>query len=472
MKNLLWKKSACEVVDSLEKKDIKPSEVLVSLYQRCNEVNKKLNALPTIFFDQAIEKSLKDEKKSHLIKGNFFGLPIPIKDSYPVKNIRTTYGSLAFENFIPNWSDLIVHKIESSGGIIYAKSNTPEFEAGANTFNEVFGKTVNPWSVKLSAGGSSGGAAAAVASGMAFIAQGSDFACSVRYPASFCGIVGIRPTPGLIPQGPNKMPYQSLSVIGPLARNIEDLGLALDGMFGYSKYDPMTNPFSSGGYRKAAKIQIKPKTIAFSEDLDITPVSKQVRETFLKAINIIANNGVNAVKTHPDFKSSQDAFYTLRAFQFSTMWGDVLKKHSKKLKPEVAWNIKKGFDLKSDELASAENSRLEVRNNLLKFLDKYDFLITPSAPVVANPVEERFVREIDGHKLENYIDWLALGYAISITGCPAISIPCGFSEDGLPIGLQIIGKPYSEKSLLSFSSLLENIFNISIQKPIDPIEKS
>ena len=472
MKNLLWEKTACEVVDSLEKKEIKPSEVLFSLHERCDEVNKKINALPTIFFDLALEKSLEIEKQSNLIKGNFYGLPIPIKDTYPVKNIRTTYGSLAFKDFIPDWSDLIVVKIEASGGIIYAKSNTPEFEAGANTFNEVFGKTYNPWNMKLSAAGSSGGAAAAVASGMAFIAQGSDFACSVRYPASFCGIVGIRPTPGLIPQGPNKMPYQALSVIGPLARNVEDLGLALDGMFGYDKHDPMTNPFSSGGYRKAANLKNKPKIVAFSEDLEITPVSKQVREIFLKAVNVINNYGVKVVNEQPNLKPSHDAFRTLRAFQFSTMWGAVLNEHYEKLKPEVVWNIKKGFEIKSEDLTRAEYSRLKVRNNLLKFLEKYDFLITPTAPVIPNSVEDRFVNKIDDQKLETYLDWLTLGYAISVTGCPAISIPCGFSEGGLPVGMQIISKPYSEKNLLSFASWLEKIFNSQLQKPIDPIEKS
>ena len=161
-------------------------------------------------------------------KNPLFGLPIPIKDSYMVSGVRTTFGSLVFQNFVPEYSDLVTRTLEKSGAVIYAKSNTPEFEAGASTFNEVFGITRNPWNTKRSTAGSSGGAAASVASGMAFIAQGSDFACSIRYPAAFCGVVGLRPTPGLVPQGPNRLPYQNLSVIGPLARNIEDIGLAMD----------------------------------------------------------------------------------------------------------------------------------------------------------------------------------------------------------------------------------------------------
>ena len=182
---MLWEKNACEIVDKLQKKEIKPSEVLISLKSRCDKINPNINALPTIVIDEIIEKVINIEKRSAALKGNLFGLPIPIKDSYPVKNVKTTYGSLAYKNYFPERSDFVVQRIEESGGIIYAKSNTPEFEAGASTFNEVFGKTYNPWNQSLSVAGSSGGAAAAVASGMAFIAQGSDFACSLRFPASF-----------------------------------------------------------------------------------------------------------------------------------------------------------------------------------------------------------------------------------------------------------------------------------------------
>ena len=209
MNDELWKNSACTVVDALLAKTIKPTDLINSLELRCASVNKTINALPTLCFDRAYDSALKMEAKVETVIGHdsgypFYGLPIPIKDSYKVAGVRTTFGSLAFENYIPDCSDIIVQKIEKAGGIIYAKSNTPEFEAGASTFNEIFGFTKNPWNTLYSAGGSSGGAAASVASGMAFITQGSDFACSLRYPAAFCGVVGLRPTPGLIPQWPGK----------------------------------------------------------------------------------------------------------------------------------------------------------------------------------------------------------------------------------------------------------------------------
>ena len=472
MKNQLWENSACEIVDALRGKEIKPSEVLDSIKSRCDEVNNIINAIPTLCFGNAYKNCLKAEKNLMPFNPPFYGLPIPIKDSYNVKGVKTTYGSLAFKDFIPNNSDLLVIQIESSGGVIYGKTNTPEFEAGASTFNEVFGRTLNPWNLNLSVAGSSGGAAASVASGMAFISQGSDFACSLRYPASFCGIVGLRTTPGLIPQGPGKLPYQTLSVIGPLGRNVEDVSLALDGMCGYNSLDPLTSPMPKINYRLRSKEINKPHLIAYSSNLKITKVSKKVEKITSRAINSLNSHGIRVEKSEPDLSYCHESFHKLRAFQFSSIWGDVLKKYRDVLKPEVVWNIEEGFKLQNYDLSKAEKLRSIVRENLLKFLDKYEFLITPTAPVPPNPVEERFVKNIDGMEMESYLDWLALGYAVSVTGCPAISIPCGFTNDNIPIGIQIIGKPYSEASLLSFAKFLENIFNVNLQKPLNPNEKS
>jgi len=230
----LWMWTACDVVDALERKEINHLEVLESVEERYLAVNSVLNALPTPCFERAKDLISNDNENAISQRKPLLGLPVPIKDSYPVSGVRTSFGSLAFKDFIPDYSDFVALTLEKSGGVIYAKSNTPEFEAGASTFNEVFGITRNPWNTQKSTAGSSGGAAASVATGMAFIAQGSDFACSIRYPAAFCGIVGLRPTPGLVPQGPNRLPYQNLSVIGPLARNVGDIGLAMDAMVSFT----------------------------------------------------------------------------------------------------------------------------------------------------------------------------------------------------------------------------------------------
>ena len=228
----ILKMSACSLVDALENREVLQSEILKDIQMRHEQIDHVLNALPTTCFKRAFREATKIENMNRQQFNDtcepLFGLPIPIKDTYRVSGVRTTYGSKAYENYIPDFSDITVSIIEQAGGIIFAKSNTPEFEAGASTFNGVFGFTRNPLNLMRSVGGSSGGAAAAVSAGLAHLAQGSDFACSIRFPASFCGLVGLRPTPGIVPQGPSKMPFQSLSVTGPIARSVADVGLALD----------------------------------------------------------------------------------------------------------------------------------------------------------------------------------------------------------------------------------------------------
>ena len=460
----LWKNSACTIVDGLYSKKIKPTDVLNSLESRCALINENINALPTLCFDRAYDAALKIEAKSETPISNyanypFYGLPIPIKDSYKVAGVRTTFGSLAFEHFIPDCSDLIVQTVENSGGIIFAKSNTPEFEAGASTFNDVFGFTRNPWNISHSAGGSSGGAAASVASGMAFIAQGSDFACSLRYPASFCGVVGLRPTPGLIPQGPGKLSYQALSVLGPIARTVQDIGLAMDGFCSFDPRDPLSSPlkYQKNIFRKASESPIAPMSFAYSSDLGLAVVSKEIKEIVNKAVTKLSKNNLFMEDEHPKLDECHEAFNILRAFQFATIWGDVMIENKDKLKPEVIWNIEKGFKLDADILSKAEIMRSRMRLKMMDFLDKHNFLITPTAPVTPPKVEERFVKSIEGKKMKTYIDWLALGYSVSMTGCPSISIPCGISKMGLPVGLQIIGRPYDELNLLKFAAWAEQI---------------
>jgi len=481
MDDALWQNSACEIVDNLSRGEIKPTEVLNAVQARCEAINSGVNALPTLCFDRAQEAAHRIEKA---IQGGldykecfpFFGLPVPIKDSYAVAGVRTTYGSLAFENHIPDWSDLVVESIERAGGVVYAKSNTPEFEAGASTFNEVFGFTRNPWDLSRSAGGSSGGAAAAVATGMAFIAQGSDFACSLRYPASFCGVVGLRPTPGLIPQGPGSLSFQALSVLGPLARTVADIGLAMDGFCGFDPRDPLTRPQLNelNAFRNAAQSPNAPGSFAFSPDLGEAVVTKEVKDIVSVAVEKLVAQGDVMHLAHPEMRECHEAFNSLRAFQFAAIWGDAMRSNRDKLKPEVVWNIEKGLQLDADTLARAEHMRSSLRIRMIDFLGKHRFLITPTTPVTPPMVEERYVKSIEGVEMKTYIDWLALGYAITITGCPAISIPCGFSQDGLPVGLQIVARPHDEHALLSFAAWAEQVLgsNANWPRPMPKTEKS
>ena len=459
----LWQLTACKAGDLLARGEVTPTEMLASVAERVADVNPAVNALPTLCLARAQEAARRVEALAPEERGLLHGLPVPIKDSYEVAGVRTTYGSLAYADHVPDRSDYFVETMEQRGAIVFAKSNTPEFEAGANTFNEVFGRTLNPWDTTRSAAGSSGGAAVAVATGMAHVAQGSDFACSLRYPAAFCNVVGLRPSPGLIPQGPSRLPHQVLSVIGPLARNVADVGFALDGMTAFDPRDPLTRPVGPASFRKAAQRPQRPARAAYSADLGFAVVSKTVAEQARAAVNRLSAAGLDIAEPPIDLRESESSFRILRASQFASLRRDAFLAHGNNLKPEVAWNIEEGLKLSVLQLAEAEAQRARLRGDVLDILDRHGFIIAPTAPVTPFPVEERYVTSIDGVEQATYLDWLALGYAITVSGCPSISIPCGPG-----IGLQIVGKPYGEASLLSFAAWVEEILGSRLERPILP----
>lgn len=469
MSSRLFEQPATAVVDLLRVRAISPREVLDDVARRVEAVNPAVNALVTFCYDRARHRAAALEAKPRTERGLLSGLPVPIKDAYAVEGVRTTLGSPVFADWVPDHSDYLVEAIEAAGGIVYAKSNTPEFQAGANTFNEVFGRTLNPFDTRLSAAGSSGGAAVAVATGMAPVAQGSDNACSLRYPASFCGIVGLRPSPGIVPKGPSPLPHQVLSVIGPLARSVADAGLGLDAMARFDPRDPRSRPRSAGSYRAAAEAPAMPARAAFSMDLGgAARISAEVRTVVEAALAKLVAAGLDVAGAAPDVSRARDAFLPIRAFQFAALFRDVLAGHRDQLKPEVVWNIEEGLKLTAADLAAAEAARAETRAAMVGFIARHGILITPTAPVPPYPVEKRYVDEIDGERLATYLDWLVLGFSITVTGCPAISIPCGFTADGLPVGLQLVGAPYGEEALLSAAAWCEAVLGARLAAPIDP----
>jgi len=466
MSEPLWAKDALAMVKLLHSGEIDAQELLDATEERVNAVNPVVNALPTLCFDRGRQRI---SSRGGLADTLLAGLPVPIKDSYPVEGVRTTYGSRAYEHSIPGRSDFLVEAIEAAGGIAFAKSNTPEFEAGANTFNDVFGATLNPWDTRLSAAGSSGGAAVAVATGMAAIAQGSDFACSLRYPAAFCGVVGLRPSPGIVPQGPGGVPGQTLSVIGPLARNVADVGLGLQAMARFDMRDPLSRPMPQTRFADAATRPEKPMRLAFAANLGVADVDDEVRDVVLRAMHKLIAAGGDVVEACPDLSAADAAFRTLRAHQFAAARGELLQGPERDmLKPEVIWNIEHGLGLSSADISAAVREQARARSNLVTFLDDHEFLLSATAPVAPFPVQERYVSKIAGRELPTYLDWLILGYAVTVTGCPAISIPCGFTSAGLPVGLQIIARPYAEASLLSVAAWCEGVLRCRMKRPIDP----
>jgi amidase len=464
----LVRATACAIVDKLNAGEVTPLDLLDVLEQRIAEVDGKVNALPTLCFDRARTHAEALMKKPLGDRGLLAGLPVPIKDLTDVAGVLTTQGSPIYRDNIATRSDILVQTLESQGGVVYAKSNTPEFGAGANTFNEVFGATRNPWDLSRSAAGSSGGAAAALASGTAWLAQGSDVGGSLRNPASFCGIVGLRPSIGRVAHTPAVKIDRTLGVHGPMARNVEDLALLLDAMSGEHPADPLSLPQLSTSFLSAARSGNKPKRVAYSPDLGITPVDPEVAAITRKAAARFAEAGAIVEEAHPDLREAHECFHVLRAFDFAITKSALLRDKRDQLKPEVIWNTEEGLKLTVETLQRAEAQRIAMFTRTLEFFETYDLLLTPATIVAPFPVENRYVAECAGKTFDNYIEWLAIVYAITLVCCPALSLPCGFTASGLPVGLQMVAPPRGEASLLAGAKVLEDILGVRGTTPIDP----
>jgi amidase len=464
----LVRATACAIVDRLNSGEITPLDLLDALEQRIAEVDGQVNALPTLCFDRARAQARALMQKPAGGRGLLAGMPIPIKDLTNVEGVRTTQGSPIYRDNVPARSDVAVEHLEANGGVIYAKSNTPEFGAGANTFNEVFGATRNPWDLSRSASGSSGGAAVALATGMAWLAHGTDMGGSLRNPASFCGVVGMRPSIGRVAHTPASKIDRNLGVHGPMARNVEDLALLLDAMSGEHPADPLSLPSLPASFRSAARSGKGPKRIAYSPDLGITPVDPEVAAITRKAASRFAEAGAIVEEAHPDLREAHECFHVLRAFDFAITKASLLRSKRDQLKPEVIWNIEEGLKLTVEQLERAEAQRVAMTARTLEFFKTYDLLLTPATIVAPFPLENRYVAECAGKKFDNYVEWLAIVYAITLACCPALSLPCGFTASGLPVGLQMVAAPRGEAQLLAGAKVLEDILGLRGTTPIDP----
>jgi amidase len=464
----LIRDTACEVVGKLKAGEVTPLDLLDVLEKRIAEVDGKVNALPILCFDRARDHAKALMKKPASERGLLAGLPVPIKDLTEVSGVRSTQGSPIFKDNIPARSDVMVERLEDNGAVVYAKSNTPEFGAGANTFNEVFGATLNPWDTSRSAAGSSGGAAVALATGTAWLAHGSDMGGSLRNPASFCGVVGLRPSIGRVAHTPKFKIDRTLGVQGPMARNVEDLALLLDAMSGEHPADPLSLPALPTSFLSAARAGGKPKRIAYSPDLGITPVDPEVAAITRQAAERFSQAGAIVEEAHPDLREAHECFHVLRALDFAVSKAELLRKHRDLLKPEVIWNIEEGLKLTVERVARAEAQRIAMAARAEEFFKTYDLLLAPATIVPPFPVQNRYVAECAGKKFDNYVEWLGIVYAITLACCPALSLPCGFTASGLPVGLQMVGAPRGEAKLLAGAKVLEDILGVRGTTPIDP----
>lgn len=464
----LVRATACAVIDKLNASEVTPLDLLDVLEARIAEVDGQVNALPTLCFDRARTHAKALMQKPVGERGLLAGLPVPIKDLIDVAGVLSTQGSPIYRDFVPEHSNLLVEHLEDNGGVVYAKSNTPEFGAGANTFNEVFGATRNPWDISRSAAGSSGGAAVALATGMAWLAHGSDMGGSLRNPASFCGIVGMRPSIGRVAHTPEFKIDRNLGVQGPMARNVEDVALLLDAMSGEHPADPLSLPLLPASFLSAARSGKGPKRVAYSPDLGITPVDPEVAAITRKAAARFAEAGAIVEEAHPDLGEAHECFHVLRAFDYAMSKAALLRSKRHLLKPEVIWNIEEGLKLTIEKVERAEAQRVAMVARTLEFFKAYDLLLAPATIVAPFPIENRYVAECAGKKFDNYVEWLGIVYAITLVCCPALSLPCGFTATGLPVGLQMVAAPRGEAQLLAGARVLEDILGLRGTTPIDP----
>ena len=464
----LYRSTATEIVAALKSGDVTPLDCLDALEMRISDVDSKVNALPTLCFDRARAHAEDLMKKPIAERGPLAGLPVPIKDLSDVAGVRCTQGSPIYATRIAETSDILVTHLEKNGGIIYAMSNTPEFGAGANTFNEVFGRTVNPWDTTKSAAGSSGGAAVALATGMAWVAHGSDLGGSLRNPASFCGVVGMRPSPGRVAATVGNKIDSTLGIEGPMARNVEDLALLFDAMIGEEQGDPLSLPADGTSYLKAARSGWKPKRVAISRDLGISPVDPEVAAIVMAAARKFESQGVIVEEAHPDLHEAMECTQTLRAMSYAVGMRALLETNRDQLKPEIIWNIEKGLALTATDISKAEAQRSAMFHRTLKFFETYDLLLCPTTIVPPFPVEQRYVMECNGTKFTTYVDWLLIVSAITAVCCPALSIPAGFTRGNLPVGIQVVAPPRGEAKLLAGAKMLEGILALGAITPIDP----
>ncbi len=465
----LVKLKARDVVRHLTAGNVSPLELIDASLARIAAIDPIVNAVPTICADRARAHARRLDDRPVQERGWLAGLPVLIKDLVDVEGVRTTHGSPIFKDYVPERSAIQARRVECQGGIILGKTNTPEFGAGAQTFNEVFGITRNPWNTALTPSGSSGGSAVALATGMAWLADGSDLGGSLRTPAAFCSVVGLRPSPGRVPQGPAATPFQTLSVAGPMARDVRDLALFLDAMAGFEPEDPLSFDAPRRSFVEAAGIAPKLRSVGFSADLGgITPVDPEIGAICEKAASLLGNLGAEIDDAMPDFSEAVEIFRVQRALQFATTRAGLLEGHRDLLKPEVIWNIEAGLRLTQAEIAWSERARGSLQQSVAAFFRNHDLLLCPAAIVPPFPVETRYLEEFDGHLFPSYIDWVSITFAITLSGCPALSLPCGFTASGLPVGLQMVGPPRGEAKLLAAAAALEDILGVAGEVPIDP----
>ena len=460
--------SAKEMADRIRKKELSCREVMEAHLAQIDRVNPKVNAIVTRIEPE--EALIKADVADRIVArgdelGPLHGLPIAHKDLVPTKGLRTTFGSPIFKDFMPDHDGLIVERLREAGTLLIGKTNTPEFGAGSQTYNEVFGETLNPYDTTRTCGGSSGGAAVSLACGMLPVADGSDMGGSLRNPANFNNIVGFRPSPGRVPQWPTFTGWSPLAVEGPMARSVEDLALLLSAIAGPDDRSPIALSEPGEIFRRSLDRDFKGVRIAWSPDLGGVPVDTRVADVLKSGIPVFEDLGCVVEEKTPDLTDADMIFKVLRAWCFEVSHHETIKSNRRLMKETVIWNIEEGQKLTGPEVGQAEVKKTELYHRVREFMNTYEFLLCPVNQVPPFDVKTRWIDEINGVKMDSYIDWMKTCYFITVTGHPAISVPCGFTPEGLPVGIQIVGRHRDDFGVLQLAHAFEKAGRYGERRP-------
>ena len=465
-------RSARELAVQLTSRELSAVEVMRAFLGQIERVNPRVNAIVTLrpSAELLAEAAAADRKlAAGETAGPLHGLPIAIKDLSLTRGLRTTFGSTLYRNFIPTSDELYVERVRRAGAIVIGKTNTPEFGAGSQTFNALFGATRNPYDLTKTCGGSSGGAAVALACGMLPLADGTDLGGSLRNPASFCNVVGFRPSPGRVPRL-NARPGDTLGVHGPMARSVDDLALLLSVMAGPDGRDPLSLEEPGAAFRDVPHRSFGGVRVAWSARLGRYPVEPAVTAVCNAARSVFTTLGCDVVDGEPDFDGVDDLFQTLRAEGYAAALRGDLARGRAQLKDTVVWNVEQGLKLTPADLERAASAQAALDARVAAFFATHQFLVLPTVQVLPFPIEVEWPREIEGVAMHTYIDWMATCYAISATGLPAISVPCGFSAGGLPVGLQIVGRRGRDVDVLALARAFEQTTQLARRRPLIGVE--
>jgi len=445
--------TATELARRIRTRELSARDVMAAHLQHIERLNSRLNAIVTLLPERAMDgaRAADEALARGAPVGPLHGLPIAHKDLVLTKGIRTTYGSRIYQDFVPDHDALIVERMRSAGAIALGKTNTPEFGAGSQTFNEVFGATLNPYDLTRTCGGSSGGAAVALACGMLPLADGSDLGGSLRNPASFCNVVGFRTAPGRVPVYPARAAWSPWSVQGPMARTVQDVALFLSVLAGPDRRVPISIAQPGSTFARPLERDFKGVRMAWNRTFGGLPVDPRVTAVIDAQRPTFEALGGSVEDGTPDFSAADEIFKTWRAWHFALRYGELLQTYRHLMKDTLIWNIEAGASITGPQLARVESQRTALYHRVREFMETYEFMLCPVSQVPPFDVQQPYITAINGVPMETYLDWMRSCYVVTVTGLPAISVPCGFTPEGLPVGVQIVGRHQDEFGVLQLA---------------------